>query len=429
MKKLSTLFSVLVIVFATVMILPEFCQARLRNVTVQSEGTGATAKGAIYDAVTQALAKVNGMEIATKTSYAIAEASMENNQNEAYFSSEAFKQQIKTVTQGVIKEYQVLSLEQNSGMNNLWLANIEVTIAKYQVSKQAQRLRMALVPFRINSNASDKQKATKLEQLFAQSLVSYLTQTRKFAILDREYLSEKNMELGLIKNGNVPVDELARLGNTLGADYIIVGSVDDVIDNRWKQSMKNADKQFTMHNFGAQLSYRIIDAATGQVKFSDTYNKVDELNGSKSDYMMLANLVADSIGEKIVNAIYPIVVTSVRGKTVYLAQGGKTLKVGQKMELIRYGDSIIDPYTNESLGREEITVGMIRVDKVQAKLSQAQVIDSSIDLASEFSPESFVARPLQKTNPSVSKNQHHQQIKTSIEKDFKKFAEVNDEDW
>jgi curli biogenesis system outer membrane secretion channel CsgG len=427
MKKLYRLCMVLILALAVGTALPDMCFARLSYVTVESKGTGSSAKAAIYDAITQAIGQVNGMQIASKTTHAIAEASVENKEDEAYFATEAFGQQIQAATKGAIKNYNVLSLDQNAAMNNLWFADIEVTIAKFKVSKQAARLRMALVPFRINPHVSSEKKAAKLEQLFAQALVSYLTQTRKFAILDREFMQEQNVELNLIKESNFAVEEMARLGNKLGTDYIIVGTVDDVIDKRWTQTMKTTGKEFSMYKFGAQLSYRIIDVATGQVKFSDTYNQSRKSQGKGADYMAFARKAADAIGQKIINAIYPVVVASVRGKTVYLAQGGNTLKPGQKMELIQYGELIIDPYTKESLGKEEIQIGMVRVTDVQAKLARAEIITSSIDLAAEFAPKSFIVRPVKETKRSAVK--HQAKLKKELKANFEEFEKSNDNDW
>jgi curli biogenesis system outer membrane secretion channel CsgG len=427
MKKVSILLITLIAAIAFGTVVPAACFARLTYVTVESEGSGSSSKAAVYDAITQALGKVNGMQIASQTTHAIAEASVETNEDDAYFASEAFGQQIQSATKGTIKKYNVLSLDQNPDMNDLWFAKIEVTIAKYKVSKQAQRLRMALVPFRINPHVSSSKKAAKFEQLFAQAMVSYLTQTRKFAILDREFMKEQNLELDLIQGANFSVDEMSRLGNKLGTDYMIVGTVDDVIDKRWTQTMKTTGKKFAMQKFGAQISFRIIDVATGQVKFSDLYNNAHTSQGSSADYMAFARKAADSVGQKIVNAIYPIVVASVRGKTVYLAQGGNTLKAGQKMELIQYGESIVDPYTKESLGAEEIQIGIVKVTRVQAKTAQARIISSSIDLAAEFSPKSFIVRPIKEKKQSAA--QHQAQVKKALKKDFEELGKSSDDDW
>lgn len=427
MNKFYLLIIFLITAIAIGATIPDKSFARFTYVTVESEGTGSSAKAAIYDAITQALGRVNGMQIASETTHAIAEASLDTKEDEAYFASEAFGQQIQAATKGAIKTYNVLSLDQNPDMNNLWFANIEVTIAKYKVSKQTDRLRMALVPFRINSNASSAKKAAKLEQLFAQALVSFLTQTRKFAILDREFMKEQNVELNLIQGSKFAVDEMARLGNRLGTDYIIVGTVDDVIDKRWTQTMKTTGKKFAMYEFGAQISYRIIEVATGQVKFSDTYNQSRKSQGKGADYMAFARSAADAVGQKIINAIYPIVVASVRGKTVYLAQGGNTLKAGQKMELIQYGEPIIDPYTKESLGKEEIQIGTVRVTDVQAKLARAEIITSSVDLTAEFAPKSFIVRPVKEKKRSAVKRQA--KLKKELKTDFEEFEKSNDDDW
>jgi hypothetical protein len=120
-------------------------------------------------------------------------------------------------------------------------------------------------------------------------------------------------------------------------------------------------------------------------------------------------------------------VSSVRGKKVYLAQGGDTLKVGQKMELIKYGEPVLDPYTNESLGKEEIQIGMVQVTTVQAKLAQAKIITSSIDLAAEFSPKSFIVRPIKGKTQSIAKRQA--KVKKALKKDFEEFEKNNDDDW
>jgi len=427
MKKIPILVSAFMMAVAIVAAIPEIALARLSYVSVESEGSGSSAKAAVYDAITQAVGQVNGMQLASQTTHAIAEASVDTNEDEAYFASDTFTQKIQSATKGTIKNYSVLSLAQDPDMDNIWFARLEVTVAKYKVSKQAQRLRMAVVPFRINPHVADTKKAAKYEQLFAQALVSYLTQTRKFAILDREFMKEQNMELNLIQGKDFPVEEMARLGNRLGTDYIISGMIDDVIEKRWTQTMKATGKKFAMHKFGTQLSFRIIDVATGQVMFSDMYNQTRNSQGRNTDYMASARKAADSVGQKIINAIYPIMVSSVRGKTVYLAQGGNTIKKGQKMELIQYGERIIDPYTKEFLGKEEIQVGMVRVTNVQAKLAQAKIIKSSIDLAAEFSPKGFIVRPIKETKPSVAK--HQAKVKKELKKDFEDLEKSSDDDW
>ena len=403
------------------------CMARVSYITVETEGNGSSAKAAIYDALTEAIGRVNGMELAAETTYLIQEATTRDGDDKSYYSSEAFQQKISKATKGRVKEYRVLDLKRDAVLENVWIARIQASIAKFEVSKQVQRLRLALCPFKISPHVSNKKSAAKYEDLFTQSLISYLTQTRKFAILDRDYMAEQSKELDLIQGTDFSVDEMARLGNKVGTDYIIVGTVEEYSHKRWSRTMKTTGKKFPMYKYGAGISYRIIDVATGQIKFSDGHSQSRSGQGSGPNSSATARKAAEVVGQKIINAIYPIVVASVRGETVFLAQGGGTMSVGQKMALVQYGESIIDPYTKESLGREEIEIGMVQVTNIQSKMAKAKIITCSVDLAAEFAPKSFIVRPVKKVKKPAAKPR--KKVKKALKADIDEFEKDNDDNW
>ena len=404
------------------------CLAGVVDVNLETEGTGTSLKAAVDDALTAAVSQVNGMEIATQTVHAVAEASVQSKDDQAYFASDAFRQQVQTATKGIVKNFRILHAQQNPALGNLWVAKVSTTIAKYQTSEQIKRLRMAVVPFRIAPASSDPKNASKFESMFGQELVSYLSQTRKFAILDRNHFKEQNAELELIKGDGFSLAEMARLGNQIGTDYLIVGTVNDFKETRWTQRMQSRGKEFNLQRLDLQLAYRIIDVATGQIKFADTYRYGDESQGSSADHMAIARKAANSIGDKIINAIYPIVVASVRDKTAYLAQGGNTLRVGQKLDVIKLGAPITDPYTKESLGREETRVGESEVTDVQAKLAQAVIVKSTVDIAADFAAGNYIVRP-----SAAPKNPQPPAVSSApvkpVKKDLNAAAKSNDDEW
>jgi hypothetical protein len=264
--------------------------------------------------------------------------------------------------------------------------------------------------------------------MFAQELVSYLTQTRKFAILDRDHLNEQNVELDLIKEDSFSIAELARIGNRVGTDYLIVGTVNDFKETHWKERMRSTGKEFNLRRLDLQFAYRIIDVATGQIKFADTYRYGEKSQGGSAEHSALAKKAADSIGEKIINAIYPVVIASVRDKVVYLSQGGNTLKAGQILDVIKLGASITDPYTRESLGREEIRVGEIKVTDVQAKLSQAVIVKSAIDLAADFAVGNYIVRPSAANKKPAAASVSSAPVKPT-NKPVKAAAKNNENEW
>ena len=73
------------------------------------------------------------------------------------------------------------------------------------------------------------QTVSKFEGAVTAQLENYLTQTRRFALIDRSFLAEQTKELNLIAGGSttsMSVDEIVKLGNRLGTDYLVVGRIE-----------------------------------------------------------------------------------------------------------------------------------------------------------------------------------------------------------
>ena len=98
------------------------------------------------------------------------------------------------------------------------------------------------------------------------------------------------------------------------------------------------------------------------------------------------------MGQRIVNAIFPIYVLSFDNNTVTLGQGGDTVKRGAVYTLVRLGRRMIDPHTNESLGRKETTVGSVRITDTQSKMSTGKILKLTIR-KSALLRDDFIVRP------------------------------------
>ena len=83
--------------------------------------------------------------------------------------------------------------------------------------------------------------------------------------------------------------------------------------------------------------------------------------------------------------------------TVTLNQGNETVKVGRVFNVMKQGKALIDPYTKEKIGREEILIGQVKVENVTAKFSTAKLIGDS-DKMKGVKPDSLVVRPVEKTS-------------------------------
>ncbi len=352
--------------------------ASIDQVTVQAEGSGSSLNTATASALSSAVAQVNGAALASMALTAEMTATLDTGASSQFASSSASVEAIALQTNGLVQSYRVVSKAENSG---IWIVLVEATIAKYARSAQADRLRMTVLPFRTRGAI----QGTVSERIVS-DLTAHLTSSRKFAMLDRAFEQERQAEMALISSGDASTEELAKLGNHLGTDYMIVGVIEDA--GTRTRTVELAGRTLTSKTTSLSISYRVVDAPTGQIKMADSWS------GSTPGGSMagLAAKAADAISRQIMDAIAPIRVESVLGSELFLGQGGKSIKIGQKYRLLLTGEAVVDSYTQESLGRQEVEVGVVEITEVQSKMAKAKILKSSVNIAEKFPSSTFIVR-------------------------------------
>lgn len=350
-----------------------FSQTQFITLTVSA--LGQNEEMAINNALLESLGQINGTIMKGSVSIEEFEKSITKDDASSYYLSEQYSRDINKYTEGIIKEYKILnSVSENNG----WRVEVSVTVAKYALSPQANRKRIAVMPFRITdtrdlivqNKSIDKRRVLGL---LNQSLVSYFTQTRKFFVADRDFVEELYAERDFIQFGNVPLEELSKLGNDLGVDLILVGVIEDFNTKSTKKDYPSLNKTFVSTKGIVEISYRVIDIATRQIKYSNLYISDSGTTSTNADTQMILDAVS-TIGEDILFAIYPLRVEKIDGDIFYIGQGGNQLNKGDIYEVFRVGENLIDSYTGESLGGIEEYVGTAEITNVTAKMSSAKFI-------------------------------------------------------
>ena len=79
--------------------------------------------------------------------------------------------------------------------------------------------------------------------------------------------------------------------------------------------------------------------------------------------------------------IFPAKVLLKRDKEITINRGeGGGVAVGDTFNVFALGEELIDPDTKESLGREEVKVGKVKITQVNPKTSTAEILeDTGID--------------------------------------------------
>jgi hypothetical protein len=90
-------------------------------------------------------------------------------------------------------------------------------------------------------------------------------------------------------------------------------------------------------------------------------------------------------------------IVSVSDGGVIIGAGGDQIKIGDKFRVISLGQELKDPYTNESLGRQETAVGEIEITDVESKMSQAKIITGN-NLINQKFPSGLIVRQMPKSS-------------------------------
>ena len=397
----------------------------IEYVDVKAKGIGSSYTEALNNSLSNAIAQVNGRSIETQTSLKKISQSISTNLDSSYYSSKEFQKKIKEQTQGYVSSFRVISEEKSS--NNVVNIIISAKIGKFKLKKSAQRKRIAVMPFyyfdksfKLMNNVVSN---NKIDDLLIQSLVSYLVQTRKFTVLDREYFYDMNSELNIIKNNQTNIEETVKLGQKIFSDYIMVGTLQNLFTEEKIIKIKNSNNSVSSKKAYIEFNYRIIDVPTSQIMFSDDYKGVFDIEdidiiSLEGDIIKKASL---EIGSTILNAIYPLRLEKISGNTAYIGQGGLEIEVGEEYTIIELGERIKDSYTNEYIGREQKEVGKLKISHVSAKLSSGKILDQIYNLGDNFEPKKYILRKVDTniSNIDIAKEKINQ----------KKKKGTADDDW
>ncbi|HZI34070.1 MAG TPA: CsgG/HfaB family protein, partial [Candidatus Binatia bacterium] len=227
-------------------------------------------------------------------------------------------------------------------------------------------------------------------------LVDRINATRKFDVVSRSDLSDVIKEQDLGASGNVDARSAAKAGKLAGAKYLLVATVDDFQDYMEKAVFEGTGQTATKRVFRFSVVAKIYDSSTGKLLESanlqtgnDEFKQIQMersytvKSGQLSDEMMVAvaRNMAEKIAVHVANVIFPAKVLIRRDNIVTINRGqGGGLSEGEVFNVFAQGEELKDPDTGEVLGREEVKVGQVKITQVNARMSQAEILeDSGID--------------------------------------------------
>jgi len=215
-------------------------------------------------------------------------------------------------------------------------------------------------------------------------LIDALVNVRKFDMLEREELRQVVRELNFGESEYVDIDKVVKIGNMVGADYMIIPEIRYLEVDRETKDVPYIGGQQVAIRSKLATNVRTVDVATGKIIASSVREIERKKRQRQQDSLRI--LVMDTIAEcfkesslldaaKLVDVAYPIRIVNLDGDQVTLNRGLGAILKGEMLKVYAAGEMMVDPDTKENLGYQEAYVGSIRVTEVDSKTSKGIITD------------------------------------------------------
>jgi len=253
-------------------------------------------------------------------------------------------------------------------------------------------------------------------------ITDVMHRTGRFRMVERQAIGNVMQEQDFGASGRVAQPSAAKIGDILGAEYLIEAIITSY-EPGTNASSVNVGGLASGTKLGSVLgglsvgsrtamigmNFRLIDATTSEVIFTNQvdreikesgigfgaggYSGGGALGGFIGQYSKtpIGQAVTAAINEGIYDLIKQIGQRPVRGSVVkadasgvYINLGEGQVQVGDRLSVVRPGDALIDPETGLSLGSTETEVGSLQVTQVQEKFSIARAAGGAAPRAKDI---------------------------------------------
>jgi curli biogenesis system outer membrane secretion channel CsgG len=294
-----------------------------------------------------------------------------------------------------------------------WQVKIAADVAKYREAEGAKLTRVVVAVPRAAQQTFQVGDAVipaaEVASRIRQYLMDALTQTHRFTVLDRDANQEIDQELDLVRSGNASPADTARLGNQLATDLIVIPTIERFEYRRHERTLRLSDRTLVSYSGGGALSFRVVNAVTGQVVMSQSFQydlpaTAPTTLGASADGSALAAMMMDALDSDIVHATlqntFPPSVIQRQGSNVVINQGGDTLAIGVTYQAVSLGKELVDPQSGQRLGPTESPCCTIQIDRITPTMSYGHILEANVNLPDPFVPGSVELRERVKKAPS-----------------------------
>jgi len=252
---------------------------------------------------------------------------------------------------------------------------------------QRQQKMVALGELRIDEKVIERSPdSDRVVALLRKELIAALVQSRKLAILDRDFTDQISKEKHPGDGDRSEAGRTVKLGKEATADLLITGSVVRFSHSVDRQVLKLSGKTVETHAYSLGCELQVIDVVSGRVLFADAFQEQERPHrqASESEFgdwsARSVRMIAERAVSAVLETVYPLKVALVTdGEEVVLNEGGTRVRQGDQFEVFATGRAMVDPDTGVELGCEEKRIARVEATRVLPKATYACVIESTGD--------------------------------------------------
>lgn len=221
-------------------------------------------------------------------------------------------------------------------------------------------------------------------KMLSSELVTFLVNTRKFDVIERDRISSVLMEQKFSTSGMIDAQSAIQMGKLIGTDYMVMGKVEVVRAVQQSKAIPYTD--YVKHTTTGDMivNIRIVDTRTGKIVSAKKVKTHTVLDGNQAEEVFLDQLKEDTVRKmvvEVIDGVFPIKVVGISGNSIFLNRGAgaANFAVGDHLNIYQMGEDLIDPDTGESLGRAETKIAEIIIVSIQSKKSVANIVNITGD--------------------------------------------------
>ena len=255
-------------------------------------------------------------------------------------------------------------------------------------------------------------------RMLSSELITFLVNTRKFDVIERDRINGILMEQEFSASGMVDAQSAIQMGKLIGTDYMVMGKIEVVRATQQSKAIPYTDYMKHTTKGDMIVNMRIVDTRTGKIVSAKKVKTHSTIDGKQTAEVFLDQLKEDTVRKivvEVIDGVFPIKIVGLSGSSVFLNRGAGAVNfaVGDHLDVFLMGEDLIDPDTGESLGNTEIKIAEIVVTAIQSKKSVANIVNvigesiptgsvcrKPVQLVFNTSSENSASQPTNRTRPA-----------------------------